>query len=344
MHVLLIKLSSMGDIIHTLPAITDAMKFIPALKITWVVEPGFAEIAHWHPAVVDVITMPLRKGTRKQVMQAISQIRAKEYDMVIDAQGLIKSAVLSRLVRGKRRVGLDWTSAREAPASMFYKQKYNVSWQQHAVIRLRKLFSEAFVYPLDLSRVDYGVEWNTITQPNVSTDPYIMFLHGTTWESKHWPDEYWFKLADLVAEQGYSVQVTWATEQQKARAQALADKCPNVIMLPHLTLNQAVTVLHHASGVVAVDTGFAHLSAALDKPLVGIYGPTDVMHSGTVGNRNINLSSKFACAPCEKKTCLYVGEKSVNPPCFQEISPALVWQKLQTVLAPIKSKRFEVAL
>ncbi len=333
MRVLLIKLSSMGDLIHTLPALTDAMLHVPKLEVTWVVEPSFQEIAQWHPCVKKVIPMPLRKGTKKQVWQAIREIRQEEYDLVIDAQGLIKSAILSRFVRAKKRAGFDWTSSREHVASLFYKQKYNVAWQQHAVLRLRKQFSQIFSYQLDLSSVNYGVLWDTLTQPKQTTTPYIVFLHGTTWESKHWPDANWFALADLVAAHGYGVQVTWATSEQKARATALAEKCPNVHMLPHLSLAQAVNVLHHAHAVVAVDTGFAHLSAALDKPLVAIYGPTDTIESGTMGNRNINLASKFACAPCAKKICSYVGDRTVNPPCFKEITPQLVWQNLQRLFA-----------
>lgn len=333
MRVLLIKLSSMGDIIHTLPAITDATKNIPNLKFTWVVEPGFQEIANWHPAVEEVIAMPLRNKNAQQIWQALQKIRSKHYDFMIDAQGLIKSAVISRFVRTKNRAGLDWSSSREHPASLFYNKKYTVSWDQHAVIRMRQLFAQIFKYSINTMWVDYGVHWEDLTQPKTSDKPYVVFLHGTTWESKHWPDAYWRHLADLVADHNLGVQVTWATPEQKARAQMLAAHNSNVEMLPHLTLNQAVNVLHHAQGVVAVDTGFAHLSAALDKPLVAIYGPTDVNQSGTVGNRNINLSSTFACAPCELRICNYSGCKTVNPPCFQEISPQLVWEKLSSLIA-----------
>ncbi|HSX20428.1 MAG TPA: lipopolysaccharide heptosyltransferase I [Gammaproteobacteria bacterium] len=338
MRVLLIKLSSMGDVIHTLPAITDAMHNIPNLEITWVIEPGFQEIAQWHPAVKEVIALPLRSGKVRDIWQAIKRIRAQHYDLVVDSQGLLKSAIFAKLAKAKIKAGLDWTSSREAIASLFYNRKCTVNFQQHAVVRARKLFSQVFRYQLDLSHLDYGLHWDQITQSNVAEKPYIVFLHGTTWESKHWPDEYWFALADIAASNGYAVQVTWATPEQKARATALAQRCSNVQMLPHLTIQQAATVLHHAQGVVAVDTGFAHLSAALDKPLVGIYGPTDIKQSGTVGNRNVNLASKFACAPCEQRICRYVGERSVNPPCFQEISPQLVWHNLMVLIKDPSSR------
>lgn len=332
MRVLLLKLSSMGDIIHTLPAITDATKLIPNLKFTWVVEEGFQEIAHWHPAIEKVIPISLRKKNYKQVWQAIKEIRKQNYDLVLDAQGLFKSCMFAICARGKYRVGFDFASAREHFPSFFYDKKCHASWDLHAVDRLRQLFAQTFSYQIP-TNLDYGVAWEKIIKPSKPETPYLMFLHGTTWQSKHWPDEYWFSLADLVARQGYAVHVTWATHEQKARAQALAAQCKNVVMLPHLTLQQAADVIHHATGVVAVDTGFAHLTAALNKPMVAIYGATDVVQAGAKGNHNINLASKFACSPCKNRECNYKGAKTIEPPCLQEITPALVWQNLSGLIA-----------
>ncbi len=323
----------MGDIIHTLPALTDAMQNIKHLEVTWVIEPDFQEIASWHPSVKRIITMPLRSKQYRLVWRAIQEICSQEYDVVIDAQGLFKSAVISMFAKAKIRAGYDWSSVREPLASVFYNHKYTVTWSEHAVIRLRKLFAQLFNYEYDLAHVNYGVVWNALTAPNTYTKPYLVFLHGTTWDSKHWPDKNWFSLADLVAAEGFDVHVTWATPQQQARAQALADQCPNVTMLPHLTLKQAVNVLHNAHGIVAVDTGFAHLAAAIDKPLVAIYGPTDVMHSGTVGNKNVNLASKYVCAPCQKKVCKLIDATVRTPPCFNEITPEIIWQNLQALFA-----------
>jgi len=334
MRVLLVKLSSMGDVIHTLPAITDAVREIPGIKFTWIIEEAFQEIASWHPAVEKVIPIALRKRNFRQVKNAIRELRTQQFDLVLDAQGLIKSAIITRLARAKNRAGGDWGTCREAVASLFYNRKFNVAKDQHAVRRLRQLFAKTFGYAVPVGPISYGVNIPECEMPNIAnnTNPYLVFLHGTTWDSKHWPDEYWVVLADLVAAQGLQVQVTWATQQQKARAQMLADKCHNVTMLPHLTINQAAVVLSRAHGVVAVDTGFAHLSAALDKPMVAIYGATDVIKAGTVGNKNINLASKFSCAPCGQRVCTYSGVRSVNPPCYQEILPQLVWQKLTGLL------------
>ncbi len=333
MRVLLVKLSSMGDVIHTLPAITDAAREVPGIKFTWIIEEGFQEIASWHPAVEKVIPIALRKRKFKQVNNAICEMRSQEFDLVLDAQGLIKSAIITRLARTKNRIGGDWDTCRESVASLFYNCKFNIAKDQHAVIRLRQLFAKTFGYTVPVGPISYGVAIPDTMLPRASeiSQPYLVFLHGTTWDSKHWPDEYWVALADLVAKHGLKVQVTWATPLQKSRAQMLADKCSNVIMLPHLTINQAAAVLSRASGVVAVDTGFAHLSAALDKPMVAIYGSTDVVKAGTLGNNNINLASKFICAPCGQRTCTYAGPKPVNPPCYQEISPQLVWETLSSL-------------
>lgn len=331
MRILLVKLSSMGDIIHTLPAITDVVKVIPEARFTWIVEESFQEIPRWHAAVEAVIPISIRKRNWRQIFNALQQIRTIEYDLVIDAQGLLKSAILAKCVRTKKVVGFDYKSVRESLASVFYNHKYSVDRAQHAVDRLRQLFAKTFNYQ-PLVTLDYGIHWQTLSNANTSDKPYLVFLHGTTWTSKHWPDEYWVQLADLAAKNAFNVQVTWANEQQKNRAQMLAQRCPNVTMLPHLTLQQALSVLYHARGVVAVDTGFAHLSAALDKPIVAVYGPTAPLKSGVKGNYGINLSAQFGCAPCGKRECYYEGIRTVNPPCFQTVAPALVWQKLMWLL------------
>ncbi len=333
MRVLLIKLSSMGDVIHTLPAITDAMHNVPGIEFDWVVEPSFSEIAAWHPAVRKVFKLPLRSKKYNEVWQVIKDIKRTKYDLVIDAQGLIKSSIVAAFLRSHARVGFDWGSCREGLACTLYHKRFNIPWMQHAVIRLRKLFAQIFSYTYEQDYVDYGIAWQDFASKDEANNPYVMFLHGTTWETKHWPDEYWVGLANLLAKQGITVKVTWATLEQKERAMMLRNKCSNVEMLPHLTLNQALVVLQNAVGVVAVDTGFAHLSAALNKPLVAIYGPTDVIESGTVSNRNINLSSKFSCAPCVKRICHYKGSRDTNPPCFAEISPEIVLDNLQRLMA-----------
>lgn len=323
----------MGDIIHTLPAITDAFNAIPDIKFTWVVDDDFQEIAHWHDAVTQVIPIQLRKRNFRQLLMRLKHLRLQKYDLIIDAQGLIKSSVISKLARGNMRIGFDKESCREPLASHTYQRKFNINKSLHAVDRLRMLFSQALGYNLPQTTADYGIKWsNFLNTQHYQQQPFLVFLHGTTWESKHWPDAYWLQLAEIAAENGYQVRVTWATPEQHLRAQRLEAYSTNVTMLPHLTINQATEVLSGAHGVVAVDTGFAHLAAALSKPLVAIFGPTPVAKSGAIGKKCTNLSSTFSCAPCGKRECSFTGKSELFPACFQEITPRLVWDTLAKII------------
>ena len=163
--ILIVKMSSMGDVIHTLPAVTDACAIYPDIEFDWVVEPGFEQIPSWHPAVKQVIPAPLRRF-RKTPWQSfkqgewssfVKQLRKNRYDLVIDAQGLLKSAIVSLIAKGKR-VGLSYESAREKGASFFYQQKVTVPWQQHAVERVRQLFAGALGYPVPKTAPQYGID------------------------------------------------------------------------------------------------------------------------------------------------------------------------------------------
>lgn len=329
MRVLLVKLSSIGDLIHTLPALQDAYKTIPNLEVTWVSDTSCADIAAWHPAVVKVIAVPLRARKFSALFTALRELRATKYDLVIDGQGLLKSAVIARLARSKEVVGYDQNSSRESIASKMYTRSYAIAKSLHAITRLRQLFAQAFGYTVPYGAPESGIDWQQFahTMPHEEV-PRICLLHGTTWPTKHWPDEYWRQLVQLLAQRGYHMQVTWANPEQHARAQMLAQHSSHVSVLPHLTINQAAGMLYHSRAVVAVDTGFAHLAAAIGKPLVAIYGATDERKVGVVGANCHNLSSRFVCAPCERRICTYTGASAVQPACMEELTPELVLRQL----------------
>jgi heptosyltransferase-1 len=338
MRVLIIKMSSLGDIIHTLPALTDAKKAMPDIRFDWVVEESFSEIPLWHPAVQNIIPIALRRFRkqgwhrvdRKELSQLLRKLRAEKYDLIIDAQGLLKSAALTWLALGKKRAGFSWKSARESIASLFYQEKAIVPWGQHAVHRTRALFAKTLGYSLATENVDYGIEITRL--PDFSLDtPYYVFLHGTTWDTKHWPEVYWIKLAKIVTDAGFAVQLLWGNDIEKTRAEKIAaglDKA--FVMQRKLTLAEAAGVLAQAKGVVTVDTGLGHLAAALSVPSVGLFGPTNPNHSGMLGQRQVHLASQFSCAPCHKRACTYQGVKLVEPPCFTDLSPQLVWERLNS--------------
>lgn len=335
MRVLLVKTSSLGDVIHTLPALTDATKAIPGLSFDWVVEQPFAEIPSWHPSVKKIIPMAWRRWRKnffsKQSYQEgrnfIRALREERYDLVLDAQGLVKSALITLAAKGQR-CGLDWGSAREPLASLAYQRRCTVNFYQHAIVRMRQVFSHIFNYAVPQTVPDYGLVRQQFLDKSKES-PYLVFLHGTTWDTKLWPEAYWLALANLAASEGLRVKLLWGSAVEKARAQRLAEQAKNIVVLPRQDLRGSATVLANARAIVAVDTGLAHLAAALEVPTVSLYGPTNPEYTGTLGRSQLCLPASFPCSPCLKRRCTYLGDASVQPACFSALPPARVWAALQ---------------
>lgn len=342
MKVLLVKTSSMGDVIHTLPAVTDAQKHIPDIQFDWVVEESFADLPALHPAVDQVIPVAIRRWrkawfqSRQEMGSAIRDLRAQTYDRIIDAQGLIKSALLTRMARGPR-YGLDQNSCREPAAARAYQFPVFVHRKQHAIQRVRQLFAAVLDYQIDEAQIDYGLSRNVDRFPGLVLGPYVVFLHGTTWASKHWPETYWDELARLAVASGYQVYLPWGNAEEKARADRIAESNDQVEVLPGLNLQQMTSVLAHAAGVIGVDSGLIHLAAALDVPGVTLYGSTSSELTGTLGPRQRCLQAEFECAPCLRKECSYSRPSPVTPACYAEIPPTSVWNAWleQSQLVPI---------
>lgn len=339
MRVLLIKMSSMGDVIHTLPALTDAGAHIKDITFDWVVEENFAEIPAWHPLVNKVLPIALRRWrknifateTRAQWKAFKNILQQTNYDLILDAQGLLKSACVASFAKGKR-VGLNFHSAREPLASLFYQNKYPVEKKQHAINRTRRLFSQALGYAFLDSVPDYGVDRTKLTN-GTSNEDYLLFLHGTTWSTKHWPETYWIELAKLAAENNYRIKLPWGNPEEKARAERIAANCVTAEVLPKLKIQEMVKVLAGAKAIVAVDTGLGHLAAALDVPTVSLYGPTDPVLTGTLGASQKHLVANFPCSPCLSRECIFKDRASyaVQPPCFSTLPPEKVWALLSEI-------------
>ncbi|MGM3192904.1 lipopolysaccharide heptosyltransferase RfaC [Dickeya dadantii subsp. dieffenbachiae] len=321
MRVLIVKTSSMGDVLHTLPALTDAMQVIHGIQFDWVVEEGFAQIPGWHPAVDRVIPVAIRRWrkswfsreTRAERAAFKKQLREKRYDAVIDAQGLLKSAVLvTRLALGNKH-GLDWKSAREPLASWFYQYRHPIGRQQHAVERIRELFSVSLNYRKPTEQGDYAIAARFLAAQPADSQPYLVFLHATTRDEKHWPEAHWRELIALAEPRGLRIKLPWGAEHEHQRAQRLAAGFSYVDVLPRLTLEQVAGVLAGAQAVVSVDTGLSHLAAALDRPNITLYGPTD---PGLIGGYGQN---QHVCRPAGSRN-------------LADLHAADVWQHCASLL------------
>lgn len=336
MRVLLIKTSSMGDIIHTLPALTDAGKAISNITFDWVIEDAFAEIPAWHPLVNQVIPVALRrwrkgifsKETRSGWLRLRKQLHERDYDLILDAQGLVKSAFLTFFAKGVR-AGLDFRSAREGFASFAYQKKYTVNFYQHAVVRMRHLFSQALSYALPASSPDFGLQPANWQANLITPENYVVFLHGTTWTTKQWPETYWIALAKLAAQAGYRIKISGGNAEEVARAERIAGHQSAVDVLPYLSISAMASLLANAKAVVAVDTGFGHLAAALNIPTISLYGATNPSYTGALGSASLHLTADFPCAPCLNRTCSYRKSTTITPACYTALTPERVWEKIE---------------
>ena len=326
-------MSSLGDVIHTFPALTDAAAH--GVRFDWVVEEAFADIAALHPAVDHVIPIAWRRwrqgllarnggrNHRRELSSFVRALRGARYDLVLDAQGLVKSAVVTGLGRGEAKVGLSAPSARESIAAVFYTQRVDVPWQQHAVDRLRQLFAGAFGYAVPQT-LEFGL------RPSATRERLCVLLHGTTWSSKLWPESMWVALGQQASAAGLRVALPWGDEGERRRAQRLAAAVDGEVW-EQARLGVIAQRLASAAVVIGVDSGLSHLSAAVGVPTVVLYGSTDQRLTGARGAQTVNLQADFACAPCLSRTCRFTGAdqlwqgQAVRPACYSRLAPDQVW-------------------
>lgn len=317
MNILVVKTSSLGDVIHMLPAITDAVQTRPELRIDWLVEESFAAIPAWHPAIDQVIPIAMRRWkkrwTERSTWQEISTARArlqqKPYDLVIDSQGLVKSAFWSRMAHGAK-VGYDSSSAREPLASCFYNRTLNVSRQLHAIDRNRQLMAQALGYPLNNPVPDYGVQGLATRLPPIDTvlPPHsVMGLHGTSRPDKLWPVEGWKDLAQALAQTQRKLILPWGNDEERVRAEDIACSASNVTVLPRLGLDALAVLIDQTQAVVGVDTGLLHLAAALGKPGLALYTATPPALTGAVSDRHAAAPLRNLSSPQELQTPAVIG-------------------------------------
>ena len=289
--ILFIKTSSLGDVVHHMPAVTDARRHLPDARLTWVVEEAFAPLARLHPAIDEVIAVSTRRWrsgllqpqTWSEFSSFRARLRAVNADKVIDTQGLIRSALIAHMAPGERH-GYDSSSIREPLASWFYDVKHTVARNQHAVARNRALTGSSLGYQPD-AVIDYGL----VKPPANGDTPYAVLLHGTSRAAKEWREGDWIGTGKWLRGQGLDVVLPWGNEAERLRSERLAVAIPGSRVLDRQPLDVTAEVIGNAALVVGVDTGLLHLAAAYGVPLIAVFLATDPGLTGPVGSGPITV-------------------------------------------------------
>ncbi|MFC0131334.1 lipopolysaccharide heptosyltransferase I [Massilia eurypsychrophila] len=308
MKILLVRVSSLGDVLHNLPMVADILRRHPGAAIDWVVEEGYVSLVRLNPHVRKVIPFALRrwrksltsKATRAEIAAFFRTLRAERYDYVFDTQGLLKTGIImgaARLAPGGRKVGLangSEGSGYEGISRIFHTDSIKLDPRTHAVARGRLVAGAALGYPVD-SAPDFGLPAPDLSnRPQwMPAAPYAVFFHGTAREAKKWPAANW--IATGLALAPMPVLLAWGSEGEKREAELIAAGVPNAVVLPKLSMDEAVTLARNAALAIGVDTGLTHIAAAFVRPTIELY--CDSPKWKTEGNwspRIVNLGEQGA--------------------------------------------------
>lgn len=301
MNILIVRVSSLGDVVHNMPMVADIRRHFPDANIDWVVEEGYTSLVRLNPHVRKIIPIALRRWrktlftakTRAEISAFRQQLRADTYDVVFDTQGLLKTSIVMRMARlapGGKRVGLGNAtegSGYEPLSRIFHTESIKVGLHTHAVMRARLVAAGALDYQAD-GPADFAMRPpSAATFAWMPAQPYAVFFHGTARAAKQWPQVNWIQLGQALAQQGLPVLLPWGSAKEKLAAEALAAGIPNAKVLPALPLMEAVSLVAQARLVVGLDTGLTHIAAAYCKPTVELY--CDSPRWKTEGNWSPNI-------------------------------------------------------
>ncbi len=325
MRILLVKLSSLGDVVHNFPVATDIRRHHPHAEIDWVTEAPYAALVAAHPAIRRALPLHLR-GLKKawfrpeawsQIFADKALIAANTYDHIIDTQGLVKSAMITRWAHKWPYdnapnalpkaafggiAGFDRASAREPFATRFYDQCFHVDHDQHAVTRNRQLAAQALGYQID-RECDYGLVQAfaaILPSTHAPQSPYVIFLHATSRADKEWSIASWIALGKALNARGMTILLPSGNAAEFLRSKSIAAALGNAVAIPMLPLTETATLLAHAAAIIGVDTGLAHLAVALGRPTIGIFLTTFPARTGLLagaGGKAVNLGGGSRDAP-----------------------------------------------
>lgn len=327
LKILVVKTSSIGDVVHTAPAITEAALARPGIIIDWVVEEGFSAIPRLHPSIRTVHTAATRRWRRSpasrrtwsEIRALCSALRDERYDLVIDAQGLFKSLLIARLA-GAPIHGFDRVSAREPAAVLGYRRRHAAPRDRHAIERTRLLFAGALGYALAAEDPGYGLLPPPPPDFLRGHHELAVLLHGTTWSSKRWPARYWTDLARDLVGLGYLPVLPWSNEEERRLAERVAAAVPPSLVLPRSSLSEVAGLIAASRLAVGVDTGLMHLATAFGVPTISLFASTSPDLTGPMGDASTTLRADIECAPCRQRVCPRVP-RGAEPPCHATIAP-----------------------
>lgn len=285
LNILLVRVSSLGDVLHNLPMVADIARRYPDAHIDWVVEEGYVSLVRLNPRVRTIIPFALRRWrkslgkaeTRAEIAAFFRTLRAQQYDYVFDTQGLLKTGIImgaARLAKGGRKVGLangSEGSGYEALSRIFHTDSVPLDPRTHAVARGRMVAAAALGYTAD-TPADFGLPSIAAgdTRPDwMPAEAYAVYFHGTARDAKKWAPQNWIALGHQLAPM--PILLPWGSAKEKAEAEHLAASLPNARVLPKLSMADAVLLARHAALAIGVDTGLTHIAAAFVRPTVEIY-------------------------------------------------------------------------
>jgi heptosyltransferase I len=284
---LIIKVTSLGDIVEALPVVADIQREFPGATVDWASDEAFADIVRWNAGVDRVLCAPLRrfKKTRKwsdlkAIWDSIGELRAVRYDAVVDIHGVYKSAIIAALTRSKRRFGYLSQDLGERGAAFAYNGRFGPRPRTDAWTGMRISAGEALGYTIDTPPVfNMRIPRDGTALP-APEGPTALIFHATSKDEKKWPVAYWGEFCRDLQSRGLRIELPWGSDNERATAEEIAALVPGAVVLPRLTVPQVAQRIEDVALVVGTDTGFVHLSHALLKPTVMIFVTTSAEHTG----------------------------------------------------------------
>ena len=331
----------MGDIVQALPAVSDAIAHNPDIKFDWVVDRTFAEVPRWHPAINKLIISNHRQWKKnfKQhwhehaIQKFYHELRAEKYDLIIDAQSNLKSALITKLARGYK-VGVDRASVHEYGAQFAYNKKVYIDKNEHHIMRIRKLFAAAFGYEFSDTTPDFCIQ--NFAFPACETnlpEKFFFFAPNASRANKLWPVAHWQEMVNLLQQEyhEHKIVIPWYSEVEKARVELIAHNNTNIVLIGKCSIGFKAYAIQRATACISTDTGLAHIAGALDTPNITLYGPSNPTLCKVLGKEQAySVATTPNCVPCRKQRCAIkdLSQENSFAPCMESLTAKDVYTKL----------------